>query len=87
MSHAPDHRWLVGSLHHDATRGRWTVRYADPGEGDPYGGELELLPAGRMRDFVPGQWVRVAGELIDPEPLQTQPAYRVRTIQPATPGG
>jgi hypothetical protein len=76
-----NHRWLVGPLHHDAAKDRWTVRYADPGAGDPFGGELELLRAEPMRGFFSGQTVRVEGFLVDPEPLQTQPAYRVRSIQ------
>lgn len=84
---AADHTWLVGLLYHDAAKERWTVRYADPGAGDPFGGELELLRAGPMRGFFSGQTVRVEGYLVDPEPLQTQPAYRVRSIQLVHRGG
>jgi hypothetical protein len=77
---AVDYRWLVGTLEQDARRRLWQVRYAAEGE-EPYGGVLELVGPGPMGGFRAGQWVRVEGELIDPAPHQTRPAYRVRALQ------
>jgi hypothetical protein len=55
FAHAVDHRWLIGSLIHEPQRRRWSLRYANPGEPDVYGGELELLetgpPAFRVRSL------------------------------------
>ena len=78
---AVDYQWLVGRLHHDARRGRWSVCYSDGTTPDRYGGVLELIGTGPMDGFHPGQFVRVEGKLIDPAPLETQPAYRVRALQ------
>jgi hypothetical protein len=79
--HAADYAWLVGCLSHDRDRGTWSVRYADPGEPDRYGGILDLVGPGPMTGLYPGQLVRVHGELVDPVPLEINPAYRVRAIQ------
>jgi hypothetical protein len=80
-AHAADYGWLVGCLIHDREHDRWLVRYADPGSPDRHDGTLELLGAGPMAGFWPGQLVRVEGELVDPDPLQIKPAYRVRSLQ------
>jgi hypothetical protein len=34
-----------------------------------------------MSGFVAGQMVRVEGELVDPAPHETKPAYRVHSLQ------
>ncbi len=81
LGHAPNHRWLVGKLERDVATECWFIRYADPGENDTHGGRLELLGTGPMSGFRAGQIVRAEGELVDPAPLQTQSAYRVRSLQ------
>jgi hypothetical protein len=80
-SHAADYHWLIGCLSYDSKHNRWSVRYADSSERDRIGGTLELINPGPMRGFLPGQTVRVEGELVDPAPLEITPAYRVTAIQ------
>ena len=79
-SHASDYRWLVGCLHYDGERRRWTVRYGEE-DGDRHGGSLELVNPGPMSGFMAGQMVRVEGELVDPAPLEIKPGYRVGSLQ------
>jgi hypothetical protein len=62
--------------------GRWEVCYA--GEKDHYGGVVILFRPGEMTAFHPGQVVRVAGDLLDPEPHEIKPGYRVRSLQAVT---
>ena len=81
LGHAPDHHWLVGRLEQEEQSKRWYVRYADSGENDRFGGRLELVGTGPMAGFHPGQVVRAEGKLLDPEPLQTQPGYRITSLQ------
>jgi hypothetical protein len=79
-THAPDYRWLVGSLRYDPARREWAVRYGEP-RSDCYDGILGLLGAGPMEGFAPGQEVRVEGQLADPAPFEIKPAYQVRSLQ------
>lgn len=81
LGHAPDHSWLVGRLERDEAADRWYVRYADSGERDTFGGRMELVRTGPMAGFHAGQTVRAEGKLIDPAPLETQPAYRILSLQ------
>ena len=81
LGHAPNHHWLVGKLERNEATECWFIRYADPGEGDKHGGRLELLGTGPMAGFRTGQTVRAEGEVVDPAPLQTQSAYRIRSLQ------
>jgi hypothetical protein len=81
FSHGADYCWLIGCLEYDPTHQLWSVRYAHWSEPDRYGGQLELVSPGPMTGFRPGRMVRVEGELVDPAPLQTKPAYRVHSIQ------
>lgn len=81
LSHAPDHSWLVGRLERDEAKNHWYVRYADPGANERLGGRLELVGTGPMAGFRVGQAVRAEGNLLDPAPFQTQPAYRIRSLQ------
>ena len=85
FGHAPDHSWLAGRLERDGANDHWFIRYTDPGERDPFGGRLELLGTGPMAGFREGQAVRAEGELVDPAPHETQPAYRVRALQAVRP--
>src|SRR5262249_25682671 len=78
---AVDYQWLVGPLYNDAQRDRWRACYSDGSLPDRYGGVLELVGTGPMNGFYSGQFVRVEGELIDPAPLETKPAYHVRALQ------
>ena len=81
LGHAPNYRWLVGQLEQSESNHRWFIRYANSGERDTHGGRLELFCTGPMIGFHAGQVVRAEGELVDPAPLQTQSAYRIRSIQ------
>ena len=81
LGHAPNYRWLVGQLEQSESNHRWFIRYANPGERDTHGGRLELFCTGPMTGFHAGQVVRAEGELVDPAPLQTQSAYRIRSLQ------
>jgi hypothetical protein len=81
LGHAPDHSWLVGRLERDEATDRWYIRYTYPGEQERLGGRLELLGTGSMAGFRVGQTIRAEGKLVDPAPLETQPAYRIRALQ------
>ena len=81
LGHALDHSWLIGRLERDEAADRWFVRYADPGEREAFGGRLELLRTGPMAGFHAGQTVRAEGKLVDPAPHETQPAYRILSLQ------
>jgi hypothetical protein len=59
---APDFRWIIGRLEHDAAPGRWYVRYDDPRSGDPDGGALELIGLRATTGLVAGELVRVEGQ-------------------------
>jgi hypothetical protein len=82
--HAPDYSWLLGELQYAHVRGAWCVHYAPPDEDDPHGGTVTLVDPGPMTGFRSGQFVRVEGSLVDPASLEPSPAYRVRSIQPAS---
>ncbi len=79
--HAPDHCWLVGYLCRDEKSPRWRVRYADVEENDSYGGSLELRNAEPPPGYLPGQLVRVEGDLLDPAPHEITPVYQVRKME------
>jgi hypothetical protein len=81
FTHAANYSWLVGCLQYDIAHDVWSVCYADRGDPDRFGGQLALVNPGPMIGFQPGRLVRVEGELIDPAPLETRPAYRAHSIQ------
>src|SRR5262249_50281547 len=78
--HAPDYRWVVGHLEHDAAPGRWSVRYAAASVTAEDGGALELVGMHPEVGLKAGQPVRVEGERLYSTGEGSGPAYRVTTI-------
>lgn len=84
---SPDYSILFGVLDYNPRRGTWRLRYADAGDEDRYGGSVTLDGVGRqMAGYASGQFVRVEGNLVDPESHDPSPAYRVKDMRPATAG-
>jgi hypothetical protein len=84
IGHAPDYRWLVGVADWHGRGGYWTVRFADIGADDPWGGKVRLLDDDRLRDLGNGDVVYVTGEILAPasaaESAPACPPYRVKSV-------
>lgn len=81
FAHARDYRWLVGKLDYSRIQKAWLLRYVSFEEEDRYGGCVTLVAPPSIRNFKPGQIVRVEGSLIDPNSHQLRPAYQVRSLR------
>ena len=76
IGHGDNYNWLLGRVYKQ--RGGWMIRYAPAGSPDRHEGNMELLFPDRMDHLQEGMLVRVEGDVLDPAPLEIQPAYRVR---------
>ena len=73
--HAPDYRWLAGTLDRHLKGGYWMLRYADIGADDPWGGKVRLLDSDHVKDLRDGDVVYVEGELLAPASAAGSAAY------------
>jgi hypothetical protein len=84
IGHAPDYRWVVGIADRHAREGHWTIRFADVGEDDPWGGKVRLMDDDRLRELSNGDLVYVRGEILAPasaaESAPAYPPFRVTAI-------
>lgn len=82
---APDYRWLAGVMDRHAKGGFWTLRYADAGADDQWGGKVRLMEDPRLRDFRDGDLVYVEGELVAPPKSAADaaayPPFRVSDVR------
>ena len=62
FGHAADYRWIAGVVDRHSKGGYWTIRYADIGTDDIWGGKVRLMDDERLRDFRNGDIVYVEGE-------------------------
>lgn len=81
FAHDANYRWLVGELDYSRIQKAWLLRYVPFEEEDRYGGCVTLIALPYMRNFKPGQTVRVEGFLIDPDSQQLRPAFQVRRLR------
>ena len=82
--HSPDYRWVAGTLDRHQRGGYWTVRFADPGADDPWGGKVRLLADDRLAGFESGDVIYLEGELLAPRSAAdsaTYPPYRVTEVR------
>jgi hypothetical protein len=79
--HAPDYRWVAGVLDRHAKDGYWTIRYADFGTDDEWGGKVRLMDDPRLREFRNGDVVYVEGELMRSAGGPAYPPYRVSEVK------
>jgi hypothetical protein len=82
--HGQDYKWVAGTLDKYAKGGYWTVRYADPGADDPWGGKVRLLADERLAGFESGDVVYLEGELLAPRSASDNgnyPPYRVTEVR------
>ena len=84
FGHAPDYKWVAGILDRHQKGGYWTIRFADSGTDDPWGGKVRLLSEDRLAGFESGDVVYVEGELLAPRTAAdntTYPPYRVTEVR------
>jgi hypothetical protein len=55
--------------------GYWTIRYADIGDDDPWGGKVRLLNSDRLKGLHDGDIVYVEGDLLAPASAADTAAY------------
>ena len=86
FGHAGDYRWIAGVLDRHGKGGYWTLRYADFGSDDVWGGKVRLLEDAKLRDFRDGEFVYIEGELLAPRSAASGegnsfPPYRITSIR------
>lgn len=72
---SPDYKWVAGVLDKHQKGGFWTIRYADIGTDDMWGGKVRLLDDPRLAEFKNGDVIYVEGELLAPKSAADGPAY------------
>jgi hypothetical protein len=75
FGHAPDYHWVAGTLDRHLKSGYWTIRYADIGDDDPWGGKVRLLNSDRLKGLHDGDIVYVEGDLLAPASAADTAAY------------
>jgi hypothetical protein len=84
IGHAPDYRWVVGVADRHVRGGYWTVRFADIGDDDRWGGKVRLLDDDRLRDLSNGAVIYVTGQVLAPassaDSAPAYPPYRVTSV-------
>jgi hypothetical protein len=75
LGHAPDYHWVAGTLDRHQKGGYWTLRYADIGDDDPWGGKVRLLDSDRLRGLRDGDVVYLEGDLLAPASAANSAAY------------
>jgi hypothetical protein len=81
--HGADYRWVAGKLDRHLKGGYWTLRYADIGDDDPWGGKVRLLDSDRLKDLRDGDVVYIEGDLLAPASAAetaAYPPYRVTSL-------
>ncbi|HEX3150454.1 MAG TPA: hypothetical protein VHR66_20415 [Gemmataceae bacterium] len=84
FGHGPDYRWIAGVLDKHQRGGTWTIRFADAGTDDPWGGKVRLLASENLAGFDSGDVVYLEGELLAPRngsDNTAYPPYRVTTVR------
>lgn len=86
FGHAPDYRWIAGVLDRHTKGGYWTLRFADFGSDDDWGGKMRLLDDPRLDKFKDGDRVFIEGELLAPRAAASfegtsYPPYRVNEVR------
>ena len=84
FGHAPDYKWIAGVLDKHQKGGYWTIRYADAGEDDPWGGKVRLLADEALAGFDSGDVVYLEGELLAPKnggDGTLYPPFRLTTVR------
>jgi hypothetical protein len=83
FGHGSDYRWVAGKLDRHLKGGYWTLRYADIGDDDAWGGKVRLLDSERLKDLRDGDVVYVEGDLLAPAgaaDITGYPPYRVKSL-------
>jgi hypothetical protein len=84
FGHAPDYRWIAGIVDRHLKGAYFTIRYADIGTDDLWGGKVRLLDDDRLRDLRNGDLVYVEGEVMAPKSAaetSAYPPYRVTSVR------
>jgi hypothetical protein len=86
FGHAPDYRWIAGVLDRHTKGGYWTLRFADFGSDDEWGGKMRLLDDPRLNNFKDGDRVFIEGELLAPRAAASvdgtsYPPYRINEVR------
>jgi len=84
FGHGPDYAWVAGVADRHQKGGFWTIRYADIGMHDIWGGKVRLLDDDRLRDLRNGDVVYVEGELLAPKSAAASsmyPPYRATSVR------
>jgi hypothetical protein len=84
FGHAADYKWVAGVLDYHQKGGYWSLRYADSGDDDPWGGKVRLLADERLGNFASGDVVYLEGELLAPRSAAegaTYPPYRMTDVR------
>jgi hypothetical protein len=84
FGHATDYKWVAGVLDRHVRGGYWTLRYADSGEDDLWGGKVRLLADDRLTAFDSGDMVYLEGDLLAPHTAAdsaTYPPFRITEIR------
>jgi len=86
FGHSSDYQWIAGVLDRHGKGGYWTLRYADLGSDDEWGGKVRLLEDAKLRDFRDGEFVYIEGELLAPRTAagsegNSYPPYRIISIR------
>jgi len=82
--HGADYTWVAGVADRHRKGGYWTIRYADIGTDDLWGGKVRLLDDDKLRDLRNGDVVYVEGELLAPKSaaeMSAYPPYRVTSVR------
>lgn len=86
FGHAPDYKWIAGVLDRHVKGGYWTLRFADFGSDDEWGGKMRLLDDPRLENFKDGDQLFIQGELLAPRAAASvdgtsYPPYRVNEVR------
>jgi hypothetical protein len=84
FGHGTDYKWVAGVLDYHQKGAYWTLRYADSGDDDPWGGKFRLLADDRLTGLASGDVVYIEGELLAPRSAAetaTFPPYRVTDVR------
>ncbi len=87
FGHGPDYRWVAGVLDRHQKTGHWSLRFADAGDDNPWGGKVRLLDDQRLNQFRSGDAVLIEGELLAPASAagadgpSAFPPYRITSMR------
>jgi len=84
FGHSPEYTWVAGVADRHLKGSYWTIRYADIGTDDIWGGKVRLLDDDKLRDLRNGDVVYVEGELLAPKSAADSslyPPYRVTSVR------